>query len=55
MRRDHSGTLLQLMTFTIPYEEFGLDILRVQKIIRIMEINRASSAIWRLLRKVGQP
>jgi purine-binding chemotaxis protein CheW len=34
------GELLQLVTFNIGEEEFGVDILRVQEIIRIMDITR---------------
>lgn len=44
MRNDDSGSLLQLVTFTISHEEFGLDILRVQEIIRTMEITRVPRA-----------
>lgn len=36
--------LLQLVTFTISSEEFGLDILKVQEIIRTMEITRVPRA-----------
>jgi len=36
--------LLQLVTFKIGEEEFGVDILRVQEIIRIMEITRVPKA-----------
>jgi purine-binding chemotaxis protein CheW len=36
--------LLQLVTFNIGEEEFGVDILRVQEIIRIMEITRVPQA-----------
>ncbi|MBI4804786.1 MAG: chemotaxis protein CheW [Desulfovibrio sp.] len=43
-RQDDSGTLLQLVTFTISNEEFGLDILRVQEIIRTMEITKVPRA-----------
>jgi len=43
-RHDESGSLLQLVTFTISNEEFGLDILRVQEIIRTMEITRVPRA-----------
>jgi purine-binding chemotaxis protein CheW len=43
-RHDDSGSLLQLVTFTISNEEFGLDILRVQEIIRTMEITRVPRA-----------
>ncbi len=36
--------LLQLVTFKVADEEFGLDILKVQEIIRIMEITRVPRA-----------
>lgn len=39
-----ADTLLQLVTFTISSEEFGLDILKVQEIIRTMEITRVPRA-----------
>ena len=38
--KKHEVDLLQLVTFRIGEEEFGVDILRVQEIIRIMEITR---------------
>lgn len=44
VRNDESDSLLQLVTFTISNEEFGLDILRVQEIIRTMEITRVPRA-----------
>lgn len=34
------NALLQLVTFTISEEEFGIDILKVQEIIRIMDITK---------------
>jgi len=34
------GSLLQLVTFKVAEEEFGLDILKVQEIIRTMEITK---------------
>lgn len=37
-------TLLQLVTFSIGEEEFGVDILRVQEIIRTMEITKVPRA-----------
>jgi len=37
-RQEAGGTLLQLVTFNIGDEEFGVDILRVQEIIRTMDI-----------------
>lgn len=36
--------LLQLVTFAISEEEFGIDILRVQEIIRMMPITRVPSS-----------
>lgn len=36
--------LLQLVTFTIAHEEFGMDILKVQEIIRTLEITRVPRA-----------
>jgi purine-binding chemotaxis protein CheW len=36
----HDGELLQLVTFSISDEEFGVDILKVQEIIRTMEISK---------------
>ena len=44
VRNDDADSLLQLVTFTISNEEFGLDILRVQEIIRTMEITRVPRA-----------
>ena len=44
----HEGDLIQLVTFHIGEEEFGVDILAVQEIIRLMQITmvpRASSFI----------
>jgi purine-binding chemotaxis protein CheW len=38
------GSLLQLVTFNIANEEFGVDILKVQEIIRTMEITRVPRA-----------
>ncbi|MBF0515450.1 MAG: purine-binding chemotaxis protein CheW, partial [Desulfovibrionaceae bacterium] len=37
-------TLLQLVTFNISQEEFGVDILKVQEIIRTMEITKVPRA-----------
>lgn len=42
MRRD--ANLLQLVTFNIGPEEFGVDILKVQEIIRMMEITQVPRA-----------
>jgi purine-binding chemotaxis protein CheW len=41
--RQESG-LLQLVTFAIGEEEFGIDILKVQEIIRIMDITKVPSS-----------
>jgi purine-binding chemotaxis protein CheW len=41
---DDAGRLLQLVTFTISSEEFGVDILKVQEIIRMMEITKVPRA-----------
>jgi len=38
------GQLLQLVTFNISQEEFGIDILKVQEIIRTMEITKLPRA-----------
>ena len=38
------GMLLQLVTFTLGEEEFGVDILRVQEIIRMMPVTRVPAA-----------
>lgn len=43
-RIEDAGDLLQLVTFTIANEEFGLEILLVQEIIRIMPITRVPRA-----------
>jgi len=43
-RADEAGDLLQLVTFTIANEEFGLDILLVQEIIRLMPITKVPRA-----------
>lgn len=39
-----SGDLLQLVSFVIESEEFGIDILKVQEIIRPVEITRVPNA-----------
>lgn len=39
-----SGDLLQLVSFVIENEEFGIDILKVQEIIRPVEITRVPNA-----------
>nr|WP_029895228.1 chemotaxis protein CheW [Desulfohalovibrio reitneri] len=40
----HDDEILQLVTFSIGDEEFGVDILKVQEIIRTMEITRVPKA-----------
>ena len=40
----HDDELLQLVTFSISDEEFGVDILKVQEIIRTMEISKVPKA-----------
>ena len=42
--RRQDDTLIQLVTFSIGEEEFGVDILKVQEIIRTMEITRVPRA-----------
>ncbi|MBR4741332.1 MAG: chemotaxis protein CheW, partial [Desulfovibrio sp.] len=42
--RRHDDELLQLVTFSIGDEEFGVDILKVQEIIRTMEITKVPRA-----------
>ena len=42
--KKHEVDLLQLVTFRIGEEEFGVDILRVQEIIRTMAITRVPKA-----------
>lgn len=44
MQLKGEGGLLQLVTFTISNEEFGVDILKVQEIIRTMEITKVPRA-----------
>ena len=48
MNTEHAANkeneLLQLVTFNISEEEFGIDILKVQEIIRIMEITKVPKA-----------
>lgn len=40
----NAGDLIQLVTFRIGEEEFGVDILRVQEIIRMMPITKVPNA-----------
>lgn len=42
VRKDEE--LLQLVTFSIGEEEFGVEILKVQEIIRMLEITRVPKA-----------
>ena len=42
--RRQDDTLIQLVTFSIGEEEFGVDILKVQEIIRTMEITKVPRA-----------
>ena len=42
--QEHEGDLLQLVTFRIGEEEFGVDILSVQEIIRLMQITMVPHA-----------
>ncbi len=39
-----AGSLLQLVSFVIEHEEFGIDILKVQEIIRPVDITRVPNA-----------
>ena len=41
---DNGNTLIQLVTFKIAEEEFGVDILRVQEIIRMMPITKVPNS-----------
>ncbi|WP_297827802.1 chemotaxis protein CheW [uncultured Desulfovibrio sp.] len=41
---EHDGDLIQLVTFHIGEEEFGVDILAVQEIIRLMQITMVPHA-----------
>lgn len=43
-QRDSKDYILQLVSFNIGEEEFGVDILRVQEIIRLVEITRVPNA-----------
>lgn len=42
--KKHDGELLQLVTFSIGGEEFGVNILKVQEILRTMEITKVPRA-----------
>lgn len=41
---NHSDDLLQLVSFVVENEEFGVDILRVQEIIRPIQVTRVPNA-----------
>ncbi|MDY7000335.1 MAG: chemotaxis protein CheW [Thermodesulfobacteriota bacterium] len=43
-QKKQDAELIQLVTFSIGEEEFGVDILKVQEIIRIMEITKVPKA-----------
>ena len=43
-QKKQDADLIQLVTFSIGEEEFGVDILKVQEIIRIMEITKVPKA-----------
>jgi len=43
-RKKQDAELIQLVTFSIGEEEFGVDILKVQEIIRTMEITKVPKA-----------
>ena len=43
-QKKQDAELLQLVTFSIGEEEFGVDILKVQEIIRTMEITKVPRA-----------
>ncbi|MCK9239814.1 chemotaxis protein CheW [Desulfocurvus sp.] len=43
-KKKQDAELIQLVTFSIGEEEFGVDILKVQEIIRTMEITRVPKA-----------
>jgi len=44
LNAQHQGDLLQLVSFVIQGEEFGVDILKVQEIIRPLDITRVPNA-----------
>ena len=44
VKREEDNELLQLVTFKLDVEEFGIDILRVQEIIRIMSITKVPNS-----------
>ena len=43
-QKDQSDDIIQLVSFNIGDEEFGVDILKVQEIIRLVEITRVPNA-----------
>ena len=44
VKQEVNNELLQLVTFKLDVEEFGIDILRVQEIIRIMDITKVPNS-----------
>ncbi|MHB8338395.1 MAG: chemotaxis protein CheW [Ignavibacteriaceae bacterium] len=44
VKKEVNNELLQLVTFKLDVEEFGIDILRVQEIIRIMNITKVPNS-----------
>ncbi len=44
VKQEVNNELLQLVTFKLDVEEFGIDILRVQEIIRIMNITKVPNS-----------
>ena len=44
VKQEVNNELLQLVTFKLDVEEFGIDILRVQEIIRIMSITKVPNS-----------
>ncbi len=44
VKKEVNNELLQLVTFKLDVEEFGIDILRVQEIIRIMSITKVPNS-----------
>ncbi len=44
LKQEEGNVLLQLVTFKLNLEEFGIDILRVQEIIRIMDITKVPNS-----------
>ena len=44
--KKNSDEVLQLVSFTLGDEEFGVEILKVQEINRVMEITKALYDVW---------